>query len=66
MSTTHVILPDDDPEMTLTLDLFLALIYGWLVQRNTNVRTLRFSFQPFRDVRMVEIFITHWRMAECE
>jgi hypothetical protein len=31
MTTTHVILPDDDPQMTLTLDLLLALIYGWLV-----------------------------------
>ncbi len=31
MSTTHVILPDDDPQITLTLDLFLALIYGWFV-----------------------------------
>ncbi|CAF0844875.1 unnamed protein product [Adineta steineri] len=28
MSTTHVILPDDDPQISLTLDLFLALIYG--------------------------------------
>jgi hypothetical protein len=31
MTITHVILPDDDPQMTFTLDLFLALIYGWLV-----------------------------------
>lgn len=29
MTTTHVILPNDDPKMILTLDLFLALIYGW-------------------------------------
>lgn len=29
MTITHVILPDDDPQMTLTLDLLLALIYGW-------------------------------------
>ena len=31
MTTTHVILPDDDPNLTLTLELFLGLIYGWLV-----------------------------------
>jgi len=31
MTTTHVIIPDDDPQITLTLDLLLALIYGWLV-----------------------------------
>ncbi|CAF3632054.1 unnamed protein product [Rotaria sordida] len=28
MTITHVILPDDDPQMTLTLDLLLASIYG--------------------------------------
>jgi len=28
MTTTHVILPNDDPHMTITLDLILALIYG--------------------------------------
>ncbi|UJR16500.1 hypothetical protein I4U23_003402 [Adineta vaga] len=28
MATTHVILPDDDPQMTLTIDLLLSLIYG--------------------------------------
>ncbi len=31
LTTTHVILPNDDPNMTITLDLILALIYGWLV-----------------------------------
>jgi hypothetical protein len=31
ITTTHVILPNDDPHMTITLDLILALIYGWLV-----------------------------------
>jgi hypothetical protein len=31
MTTTHIILPDDDPQITLTLDLLLAFIYGWLV-----------------------------------
>ena len=31
MSTTHIILPNDDPQMPLTLDLCLALIYGWSV-----------------------------------
>ena len=29
MTITHVILPDDDPQMILTLDLLLASIYGW-------------------------------------
>lgn len=28
ITTTHVILPDDDPNTTLTLELFLGLIYG--------------------------------------
>ncbi|CAF2527036.1 unnamed protein product [Rotaria sp. Silwood2] len=28
LTTTHVILPNDDPHMTITLDLILALIYG--------------------------------------
>ncbi|CAF4504863.1 unnamed protein product, partial [Rotaria sp. Silwood2] len=28
MTITHVILPDDDPQMTLTIDLLLASIYG--------------------------------------
>lgn len=31
MTITHVILADDDPDLELTSDLFLALIYGWLV-----------------------------------
>jgi hypothetical protein len=31
ITTTHVILPDDDPQMILTLELFFALISGWLV-----------------------------------
>jgi hypothetical protein len=31
LTTTHVILPKDNPHMTITLDLILALIYGWLV-----------------------------------
>jgi hypothetical protein len=31
MTTTHVILSDDNPEMILTLDLLLGLINGWLV-----------------------------------
>ena len=31
MTTTHVIVPDDDPQMILKLDLLLALIYGWYV-----------------------------------
>ena len=33
MSTTHIILPEDDAQMPLTLDLCLALIYGWSVSR---------------------------------
>jgi len=32
ITTTHVILPGDDLHMTITLDLILALIYGWLVK----------------------------------
>ncbi|CAF3310274.1 unnamed protein product [Rotaria socialis] len=28
MTITHIILPDDNPQMTLTLNLLLALIYG--------------------------------------
>ncbi|CAF1079355.1 unnamed protein product [Adineta ricciae] len=28
MTTTHVIIPEDDPQMRLTIDLLLALIYG--------------------------------------
>ncbi|CAF1275067.1 unnamed protein product [Adineta ricciae] len=28
ITTTHIILPNDDPRMTITLDLILALIYG--------------------------------------
>jgi hypothetical protein len=31
LTTTHVILPNDDPHRPITLDLILALIYGWLV-----------------------------------
>jgi hypothetical protein len=31
ITTTHVILPYDDPHTTITLDLILALVYGWLV-----------------------------------
>jgi hypothetical protein len=31
MTTTHVILPEDDPQMILTLDLFLVFISGWFI-----------------------------------
>jgi hypothetical protein len=31
ITTTHVILPNDDPHMTITLDPILGLIYGWFV-----------------------------------
>lgn len=31
MTTTHIILPDDDPQIVLTLEVYLAFIYGWLV-----------------------------------
>jgi hypothetical protein len=40
ISTTHVILPDDNPYMTITLDFILALIYGWLVSpKNFRIKT---------------------------
>ncbi len=42
MTTTHVIIPDDDPQITLTLDLLLALIYGWLV---LNIESFLFYTQ---------------------
>ena len=29
LTTTHIILPNDDPHMPITLDLILALIYRW-------------------------------------
>ena len=29
ITTTHVILPNDYSHTTITLDLILALIYGW-------------------------------------
>jgi hypothetical protein len=37
ITTAHVILPDDDPQMTLTLYLFLELIYGRLVFYYSNI-----------------------------
>ena len=38
ISTTHVILSNDDPQLKLTLELFLALIYGWFVYQLTDLR----------------------------
>ncbi len=29
ITTTHLILPNDNPQMIIKLDLILALIYGW-------------------------------------
>jgi hypothetical protein len=34
ITTTHIILSNDDPRMTIKIDLILALIYGWLVLIN--------------------------------
>jgi len=31
MTTTHVILPEDDSQMILTIALFLVLISGWFI-----------------------------------
>lgn len=31
LTTTHVIVPNDDPHLPINLDLILALIYGWFV-----------------------------------
>jgi hypothetical protein len=36
ITTTHVILPNDNPQMIITLDLILAFIYGWLVTTIDN------------------------------
>lgn len=41
LTTTHVILPNDDPQLTITLDLILALIYGWLVSITRNSQSER-------------------------
>ncbi len=50
MTTTHVIIPDDDPQITLTLDLLLALIYGWLV---LNIESFLFYTQ---NLNIIEIY----------
>lgn len=31
LTTTHIILPSDDPHMMIKMDLILGLICGWLV-----------------------------------
>lgn len=36
ISTTHVIIPHDDPQLKLSLEFFLALIYGWFVRILSN------------------------------
>ncbi|CAF3581314.1 unnamed protein product [Rotaria sp. Silwood1] len=54
LTTTHVILPNDDPHMTITLDLILALIYGcrlvtfeWLKSSSNIGEWLHFNrFEP--------------------
>jgi len=52
MTTTHVILPDDDPQITLTLDLLLALIYGWLV---LNIESFLFYTQKLNIIEIYSI-----------
>jgi len=47
ITTTHVILPDDDPQMILTLDLLLALIYGWLVFFSFEIKLIRIILMVF-------------------
>ena len=32
MTTTHIIVSDDDPHISISLDFVLGLIYGWLVK----------------------------------
>ena len=32
LTTTHLILPNDDPHLNINLHLILGLIYGWFVQ----------------------------------
>ena len=44
ISTTHVILPNDDPQLKSTLELFLALIYGWFVNRMMSLSDQIFVF----------------------
>ncbi|CAF1213380.1 unnamed protein product [Rotaria sordida] len=56
LTTTHVILPNDDPHMTITLDLILAFIYGcrivifeWLKSSSHIGEWLYFNrFEPKR------------------
>ncbi len=52
MTTTHVIIPDDDPQITLTLDLLLALIYGWLV---LNIESFLFYTQKLNIIEIYSI-----------
>ena len=49
--TTHVLLPDDNPNRPMTLDLILALIYGWSVfLLDENERNVCCFLKPFSDV----------------
>ena len=66
ITTTHVILPNDNPHMAITLELILALIYGWLVtitlelSRNTDDAPLFLSSLSGRFSPRLTLLTTNW------